>query len=189
MNTATMSRPKTRLPLLLVALVCIAPIVASYVAYYFFPRDARTNYGELLVTSAAPAITGATLDGKAFALADLKGKWVLLSVAAAHCDAKCEGMLYATRQARTIQGRERDRVVRVWLVTDGASPPPALVAEHPDLEIVRVEPNALAAWPHGGDSIYLVDPIGNEVLAWPRNPDIKALAKDLGKLLRASQIG
>ena len=39
------------------------------------------------------------------------------------------------------------------------------------------------------DAIYLVDPLGNAVLAWPRAPDIKALANDLGKLLRASQIG
>jgi len=27
------------------------------------------------------------------------------------------------------------------------------------------------------------------VLAWPSKPDIKAMAKDLGRLLRASSIG
>ena len=45
--------------------------------------------------------------------------------------------------------------------------------------------------PYAGElyAIYLVDPLGNAVLAWPRAPDIKALANDLGKLLRASQIG
>jgi hypothetical protein len=35
----------------------------------------------------------------------------------------------------------------------------------------------------------LIDPLGNWVLAWPADPDIKALAKDLGRVLRASRIG
>jgi hypothetical protein len=189
MNTAAVPRPKSRLPLVMVALVCIAPVVASYLAFYFYPRDSRTNYGELLTTASAPAVAGTTLDGKPFTLADLKGQWVMLSAASGRCDALCGSTLYATRQARTIQGRERDRVTRLWLVTDDTRPSATLVAEHPDLAIVRVPADALSAWPHGADSIYLVDPMGNEVLAWPREPDIKALASDLTKLLRASQIG
>jgi hypothetical protein len=187
--TGTVARRASRLPLVLVALVCIAPMVASYVAYYLLPRDSRTNYGALLTTAPAPAITGTTLDGKPFALADHQGQWVLLSAAGGRCDARCERALYATRQARAIQGRERDRVARVWLVTDDTTPAPALVAEHTDLAVVRVAPAVLAAWPRGDDAIYLVDPLGNEVLAWPMDPDIKALAKDLTRLLHASQIG
>ena len=189
MNAAAMPRnTRSRLPLIMIALVCIAPMVAAYIAFEYFPRDSRTNYGTLLMTE-APALTGTALDGKPFALADLKGRWVVLTAAPGSCDAVCTAALYATRQARTIQGRERDRVTRVWLVTDAAPPAPALVAEHPDLEIVRAPANALASWPQGDNVIYLVDPLGNEVLAWPREPDIKALAKDLTKLLHASQIG
>ena len=33
----------------------------------------------------------------------------------------------------------------------------------------------------------LVDPAGHQVLAWPRDPDIKALSRDLSRLLRASR--
>ncbi|MEP7061741.1 MAG: cytochrome C oxidase subunit I [Betaproteobacteria bacterium] len=187
--TGTVARRASRLPLVLVALVCLAPMVASYVAYYLFPRDSRTNYGALLATAPAPAITGTTVDGQPFALAGHRGQWVMLSAAGGRCDARCERALYATRQARAIQGRERDRVARVWLVTDGTAPAAALVAEHTDLAVVRTAPAVLATWPRGGDAIYLIDPLGNEVLAWPVNPDIKALAKDLTKLLRASQIG
>ena len=43
--------------------------------------------------------------------------------------------------------------------------------------------------PKGADRLYLVDPLGNFVLAWPLQPDIKALAKDLTRLLHASSIG
>ena len=188
MNAATASR-SARLPLILIAVVCIAPIVASVCAYYLFPRDTRSNYGQLLVTAPAPAIDGTTLGGDAFSLAALSGHWVMLAAAGGDCDAACERALYAMRQARAIQGHERDRVTRVWLVTDGAQPSRALIDAHPDLTIVRAPADVLASWPQGGDPIYLVDPRGNEVLAWPRDPDIKKLADDLGKLLRASQIG
>ena len=37
--------------------------------------------------------------------------------------------------------------------------------------------------------IILLDPRGNLVLRYGADPDIKRLAADLGRLLRASQIG
>ena len=38
-------------------------------------------------------------------------------------------------------------------------------------------------------NLYLLDPLGNLVLRYPADPDIKRLAKDLERLLRASRIG
>lgn len=171
------ARRRSRRTLLLIAAVSIAPVVASYAAYYLFPRDKQVNYGELLPTRAAP-------DGGA--LAEFKGRWAVVVSSPAACDASCPAALYATRQARTIQGREMDRVARVWVVTDDASPAPSLLAEHPDLAVRR---GSLAAWPAGAGRIYLVDPLGNLVLAWPLDPDIKKVAQDLGRLLKASRIG
>jgi hypothetical protein len=182
------SRRANRWPLVLVGLVCVAPIVASYLAYYVFHRASHVNYGTL-VAKPAPALAGTALDGKPFALADFKGRWLMLTAAPGACDAPCAAALYATRQARTMEGRERERVARAWLVTDDAPVAASLRAEQPDLAIARVPADALAAWPRGVDAIYLVDPLGNVVLAWPREPDIKALANDLSRLLRASQIG
>ena len=182
------ARAKGRRTLLLLALVVIAPVVASYSAYYFFPREQRTNYGELLATP-APPLAGTRADGQPFALAQLRGKWVLAAGAPGACDASCAGALHATRQARTIQGREMERVQRVWLVTDDAIPDPALLAQHPDLLVVRLPRSAAAALPAGADRIYLVDPLGNLVLAFPADPDIRKLAKDIERVLRASRIG
>lgn len=178
-----------RRTLILIALVSIAPVLASYAAYYLFPRDARANYGELLPTRPAPEIAGTALDGAPFRVAGLAGKWVVAMAAPGACDAACQHALYATRQARAIQGREMDRVVRVWLVDDDVAPPSALLAQHPDLLAARVPPGALAAWGRGTDRIYVVDPLGNLVLAFPGDPDIKAMAKDLARLLKASRIG
>src|SRR5205085_10872171 len=165
----------------------VAPIIASYVAYYFWPRQARVNYGELLPTQPASAVEGTRSDGRAFRLDSLRGRWILLMSSHVQCDAICQRMLYATRQARTIQGTDQDRVVRVWLVTGAGDASAALLAQHPGLDVVRI--TAATRANVSDRQIYLIDPLGNWVLAWPADPDIKALAKDLGRVLRASQIG
>jgi hypothetical protein len=188
-TTRNAPSPHARRTLLLIAAIGIAPIVASYITYYFWPRQARVNYGELLLTRPAPPIEGVRTDGRPFRLEDLRGRWVLLMSSQARCDAICERVLYATRQARTIQGADQDRVVRVWLVTGEGDVPPALLAQHPGLDVVRIAEAAQANLFTSDGRIYLIDPLGNWVLAWPADPDIKALAKDLARVLRASQIG
>ena len=105
------------------------------------------------------------------------------------CDGVCARQLYATRQARTIQGRERERIRRIWLVTDAAHPRAELLVEHPDLVFARTTPTEAARLPRGAQALDLIDPLANLVLAWPAEPDIKAMANDLARLLKASRIG
>jgi hypothetical protein len=175
--------------LLMVAAAVIAPVALSYGVYYLSPRGAFTNYGELLPTQPAPAITGMRADGSPFRIAQAQGRWTIVVASGGACDAACTQKLHATRQARTMQGRERERIERLWLVPDGVRPDPNVLAEHPDVVVVRTTPADVAALPKGADAIYLIDPIGNQVLAWPRDADIKALARDLTRVLRASRIG
>jgi hypothetical protein len=183
----TSARNKRLLALL--AAIAVAPVVLSYLAYYAWPREARVNYGTLLPPQQLSPIAGTGLDGVPFDVGAFRGRWVVLYAAPGECAGRCASALYASRQARTIQNAERERVVRVWLVTGDARPGPALVAQHPDLAIVHVNDRALAQLPQGSDRIYVIDPLGNFVLAWPSKPDIKAMAKDLARLLRASSIG
>jgi len=185
--------PRGRGTLLLLALVALAPIVAAYVAYYWFAPTKRVNYGELLDPRPAPAIAGEYPDGKPFALAELRGKWLLLVVSGPECGDGCRRALHATRVARTIQGREQDRVVRAWLQPASAPAPPAeLLAGQPGLVAARVAPVELTRLPidaGSGAAILLLDPRGNLVLRYGDDPDAERLAKDLQRLLRASQIG
>lgn len=181
-------RARVRRQLVLIGLIGIAPVVASYIAFYFWPRTSHVNYGTLHAAP-APAIEGRTLDGRPFALSDLRGKWVVLVAAGGACDASCATRLYAGRQARTIQNADMDRIARAWLVTDAAQPAPELLREHPDLTVVRVAPERAVALPERASGLTLVDPLGNVVLSWPADPDVKAVARDLGRLLRASRIG
>jgi hypothetical protein len=178
-----------RRKLLLIAGICIAPVLASYAFYYLSPRGAGVNYGTLLPTRPAPALDGMRSDGAPFRLADLHGRWILLIDAGARCDALCERLLYASRQARTMQGKEQERIVRVLLVPEGETPDPGLVAQHPGLVVAQTGATARAALPGGTDAIYLIDPLGNLVLRYGADPDIKGISNDLTRLLKASGIG
>jgi hypothetical protein len=172
-----------------IAVIVAAPVLLSYAFYNFFPRDRFTNYGELLSTQPFPGVAGQRADGTPFELASLRPRWVLVVAAPSACDEPCAKALYATRQARTIQGKESGRVARVLLSGAERAPEAALLAQHPDLVVVRVSAGMLDALPRGPGAIHLVDPLGHQVLAWPRDPDVKAMAKDIGRLLKASRIG
>ena len=186
-NPAARQR-RARRTIVLLAAIAIAPVAASYAVYYLFPRDVQVNHGTLLPTAPAPAVEGVRADGTSYRLADAKGQWLLLVNAGERCDEGCERMLYATRQARTMQGREQERVVRAVLVT-GAGPLPVEPAGGTGLAAARVDPAAAQALPGGTPSIIVVDPLGNLVLRYPADADIKGMAKDLTRLLKASRIG
>ena len=178
-----------RNPLVWIAVIVLAPIVASYVVYYLFPRAPSANYGKLLPTAPFAGVEGTLLDGSLFRLDELRGRWVLVAFAGGDCGAGCEHRLYATRQARTMQGKEQERIARVLLVAGNAELPPALLAQHPGLVVASVAGTVAARFPGEGKSLYLVDPLGNLVLSWPENPDIKGVAGDLTRVLKASRIG
>jgi hypothetical protein len=88
-----------------------------------------------------------------------------------------------------MQGKDQDRIVRAWLVTGEGPPSPALLGEHPGLVVIRVAPNALDPFPGGAPGVYLIDPLGNLVLRYPDDPDIRGIADDLARVLKASRIG
>ncbi|HYN13384.1 MAG TPA: cytochrome C oxidase subunit I [Burkholderiales bacterium] len=161
--------------LVLVASICVAPLILGTLAWlYGWSPGSAGNYGELI----APR----TLSGPPFDA--LRGKWVLVSFDAAACDAYCEKKLYFMRQVRRAQGKDIARVERLWLIAGTGAPRPELLAA---IEGTRIVPSADAAF--SPDHIYLVDPLGNLMLRFPRDPDPSKMLKDLQRLLKYSRIG
>ena len=158
-----------------VALVCAAPVVLGTAAYFFgWGTGASGNYGELI----APRPLSAP------ALAPLRGKWVLVTFDAAACDAYCEKKLYYMRQVRRAQGKDMERVERLWALIDEAKPRADIL---PGIEGTRIAQLAPEGFPgHPRDHIYLVDPLGNLMLRFPRDPDPSKMIKDLQRLLKYS---
>src|SRR5512139_466744 len=111
-----------RIKALGIFLVCLVPFVAAYMTFYFWTPESRMNYGELLPVRALPEALGVKPDGTVLAAADLRGKWVLVQADSGACAEACQKKLYNMRQVRLAQGKNFERVERVWLVLDDASP-------------------------------------------------------------------
>ncbi|HET8746572.1 MAG TPA: hypothetical protein VFM98_13275, partial [Ramlibacter sp.] len=105
-----------RWKMLLVALVCAAPVIASYFMYYVVRPEGRRSYGELIEPQRPiPSIFGTDLSGRRVSLPTLQGQWLLVSVAGGACDEGCERHLYLQRQLRealAARGREPLRQLR-----------------------------------------------------------------------------
>ncbi|MEO9102237.1 MAG: hypothetical protein ABJB17_00340 [Burkholderiales bacterium] len=187
--------------MLAVLAICAAPVIASYFTYYVVRPEGRRNYGELIDPQRPlPAVEVLSIkaDGQPGAPVDLRslrGQWLFISVAGGDCDATCERHLYLQRQLRETLGREKDRVDRVWLVSDAQPVRSALLPALHDATVLRVAPEALASWlkPSPGqqlsDQFYLVDPLGNWMMRFPPGSDNEAAGKikrDLDRVLRAS---
>ncbi len=187
-----------RVKMLLVLLVCASPVVASYFTYFVLRPQGRTNYSTLILpTRSLPALTLHSLDGKPVEAASLKGQWLLVAIGPAQCVDECQQRLYMQRQLREMLGRERDRVDKLWLVTDDAAVPPPMRASlqatgTTPVTVLRAQREALAQWlvPAQGhaleDHLYLVDPMGEWMLRVPAEPDPSRVKRDLDKLLRAA---
>jgi cytochrome oxidase Cu insertion factor (SCO1/SenC/PrrC family) len=182
------------LKLLLIGLFFAIPFVLAWAAYWFQWVPGHTgNYGKLLPPRQVPGGGLVRLDGQPFSLASLRGKWVMLQFDTAACDAYCERKLYFMRQLRVAQGKDMDRMERVWVLTDGGAPRPKLLTAIEGTDVVRASNGTFAAaFPHRGsvtDHIYLIDPLGNLMMRFPRNPNPSKMLKDLQRLLKYSQIG
>jgi len=185
-----------RWQMLLLALVCAAPVIASYYSYYVARPQARRSFGELIEPQRPlPAASATDLSGRPVELTSLKGQWLLLSVAGGACDAACENNLYLQRQLREGLGKDKDRLDWVWLVSDDARLPEALLPALGQATVLRVPPAVLADWlaPAAGQALtehlYVVDPMGHWMMRFPAGLD-KAGAgrakRDLERLMRAS---
>jgi hypothetical protein len=160
--------------------VCAAPFLLGWLAYEhrWFSGQAG-NYGEL--------ITPRPVDG---ALDALRGKWVLVTADPAGCSAACERKLYIVRQVRKAQGKDAERIERMWLVTDGGKPRAELLAALEGAQLATPSALLLQALPGAAmEHIYLVDPLGNLMMRFPAEPDPTKMIKDLQRLLKYSSFG
>ena len=186
-----------RLKMLALLLVCMAPVIASYITYYVIrPTGGTRNHADLIQpTRDLPLAQALDLQGRSVALSSLKGQWLIVAVAGGACDEGCQKNLYFQRQLREMQGKDKDRIDRVWLVSDDAPVSAALQPALSQATVLRVAPEVLKTWlePAAGqqlqDHLYLIDPMGNWMMRLPAHMDIEKASKvkrDLERLLRAS---
>ena len=185
-----------RLRLLLIVLICAAPVIASYVTYYWIRPEGTRSFGELIDPQRPlPAITATDLNGQTVDFHHLKGQWLFVAVSQGACELECESLLYVQRQLHKALGKEADKFERVWLITQQTPVKPQLIEALQGATVLRVDDAQLSQWLVAAqghklsDHLYLVDPMGNWMMRFPPHPDASAAAKikkDLDRLLRAA---
>ena len=199
------ARKRSLMPMVLVFLCSLAPIVGAFVVYMnpqWWPSDSA-NYGTLVSPQrpmpAANELKLTTLDGKPFDLQSLKGKWLLLAADGAACPESCARKLYITRNTHASQGKNVDRLARVWFITDDAPVPDKVLEAYKGTVMLRADPDQLARYllardaavgqPGLPEPIWVIDPLGNLMMQYPAEADGVKVRKDISKLVYNSRIG
>ena len=179
--------------LLIIIVMLCAPVAISYFLFFSGIRPASVNYGALMEVTPLQGSALNQADETIFRIRQLRGKWVLLSVGSSTCDEKCNKSLYFMRQVRTMQNAEKSRIERVWLIDDGEPPQNLQLAEdYKGMFFINAKDSKLLeelpAVESVRDHIYMIDPLGNLMMRFPKDPDPIQMAKDIKRLLKISQI-
>ncbi|MGF1685234.1 SCO family protein [Photobacterium japonica] len=174
--------------LLLLGAFVLPVVLAKLVLDLNWYQGGVTNRGKLL---AAP-VTSAWLGDSP--------QWQLIYLLPEACDEKCQGALFNLHQIPLAVGAEKDRVHSVLLRVDPAADYPALVKKQLNALSQQTVSAQVVAQMHtleyGTHAIYLADPLGNVMLAYPLVAGKAAILaqgkdvlRDLKRLLKISKIG
>lgn len=206
-TAASKAKPRSIQPLIWIVVVCLAPILFAVSAYYVpglgLRPDEASNYGRLIDPQrpipSAETLDLKTEDGESFDLAGLRGKWVLATADQGACPESCVTKLFILRNSHASQGKNVERLVRIWFVTDDAPIPEQIREAYRGTIIVRADPEKIASFLTPGHDqpaaeavaapMWIIDPIGNLMLEFPENADPVSVRKDISKLIYNSRIG
>jgi cytochrome oxidase Cu insertion factor (SCO1/SenC/PrrC family) len=186
MTAAAATPTQNRRILLVMLVITLAPVIVSSLLYFFGKPQGGHSYGTLLETKPVPAFAMTTIDGKPSSMDEFKGKWLLVAVDGGDCAQACLDTLHALRQIRMAQGSEMERVRRLWLVNDGILPTPVATGAADGADIRLVHGNT--PLPGGLTSgIYLIDPLGNQVMRYGRDQDHGKVIKEINRILKNNE--
>ncbi len=184
------------------------PNIAAF--YFYFNRDnfdfsaMTTNYGTIISPVRQFAdIPLTAIDNTPFKLSSLNGKWTLVSIGDSACQQDCQDNLYKMRQIRKATGENFKRVSRAFFLTDTRNIESfkTVLSDYPQMQVIIPAENTsaetykdfLSGFSVNGkpvkDGIYIIDPLGNYMMAYPPQAEAKGILKDLERLLSVSQIG
>ncbi|MHA3904412.1 SCO family protein [Castellaniella sp. WN] len=202
--TTAPARPRSIRPLIAILLVCLAPVAFALLAYYVpslgLRPETRTRYGQIIEPQRPIPGDLALRDvqGRPYDLNQLKGQWLLISTGPGTCPESCVRGLFVLRNSHASQGKEVDRLERVWLITDDAPPAPVVGEAYAGTHVLRADPARLAAWlaPDAADpdaalsrGLWIVDPLGHLMMRFPDAQQPEAVRDDIRTLLKNSRIG
>ena len=187
----TNNQTRGRLTLLAIAVIFALPIATA--VYFYFSDDGwrpgdNIQHGDLITPPRGLPDTALVTDSEAA----LREVWSLVVLTGDSCDQACRDALVKIRQSRLWLGPKINRLQTVLLPADAAALESTTAAEHPKL--IVGEPRLTAEirrviGSYNNGQIFLVDPFGNMMMSYKPGADMGDIRKDLGHLLRISNIG
>lgn len=191
---------QNRRTLLIVLVIFVLPVLISSLMYFTEWRPSSTvNHGELILPArpiADAAMT--TLDGKQVKISDLRDKWAMVYFDSSACPEACMSQIYFMRQVHASQGKNYDRIQRVFMLTDSKSVDElkGKLKEYPDMLVWTGDQLQTAKLTHefGVDTqsadfqryIYLLDQQGNLMMRYKPGVEPAGVRKDIERLLKYS---
>lgn len=195
---------KPRLVLSILFAIFFVPLLLAWLmeAKQGSLSNKTTNHGQLLEPS---------LDFKALSLHDAKqqdiephiwrGHWLLVYALPLQCGASCEKTLFYLQQIRSSTGKDSGRVRNLAFGFNDLPADPhvkEILSKYPNTvalntsyqkysQLLAKIPNANLDQQRG--NIFLIDPLGNIILAYSETTPPMDIYKDLTHLLKLSQIG
>lgn len=171
--------------LLMVAVVFALPIIiAKLILQQQWYQGGVTNRGQLL----QPVITVTAFSKPQ--------TWQLIYWLPPTCDERCQGALFNLRQVPQAAGADSVRLQSVVLVADQPTSSNALLQGLELRQVSGLLRQQLIQLEYGLTSIYIADPYGNMLMAYPLVVGEKAILmqgkdvlRDLKRLLKVSKIG
>ena len=179
------------------------PYIAAIYFYYFADLSEmgnQTNYGTLITpVRQINDMPLKKLDNSDFKFSEMKGKWILISIAQSSCATGCQENLYKMRQIRKAVGEDRSRINRIFLLTDTSNTPSfnELLSKYSGTEVIIPSGDNYQKFISGfsitdetiEDRLFIIDPLGNYMMAYPKDADANMILKDIRRLLKVSKIG
>lgn len=187
---------KTKLYLIVISLLALftLPMLIANILYkkHITLSKKTTNHGQLILPTIASTQFNLTSTGK----------WALILFIHNNCNKACLNHLYNLHQILKACGKDRDRIQPIIVSTapqaSYAKLKQSLLPRYPQLELTKITPTEyqklLLSYPklkfaQQINTVFIMDPHGNIMLAYPANSKPVFIFKDIQHLLKYSQIG
>ncbi len=190
----------SRMALPLMILMFIAPMLAAWVVYNYFPDVVRSlgtsNYGTLIDPPVKFPINGLSdVNGQPIAADILDKKWTYVYFNSGSCDRDCFDHLMIMKNVRLSQGKEVSRMKRLFVITSGVVDTglQKTLAQFPSLHTALLSNDAQRQQlkmifategerdPLSSDAIYVVDPDAKVMMYYKQEKREQQAQAGMGK--------
>lgn len=206
MNEQAVAKPTSKrnlTPFWILLALCGLPYLFSWI--YFankdvLPQMGSSNRGDLIdPVRSVDNLSLQLMDGKTLDTGLLKGNWTLITAGSSHCDETCLKNVFHMRQVRRLMGEDRERIKRLFVLTDSDQ----LQAFSDKIEPYGAMDVVSGAGPDkagllekmtvNGSSpenrIFIIDPMANLMMVYAADANPEDIAKDFRRLLKVMRIG